>query len=548
VERAVNAVSSQEGLDRGWLTGLLAGADWPALLPPAEEVRRQRALRAMALDTLLPLLERAPLSVTIPAYQAWIAANPTHPQALAAWFNLGVVRAWLGENADAIDALAQSIQLETDLPRITEAGALIETLLCGEGLEEQSDYIEHRLFFQMQQAEPVVKLLEEWQRAERLSGAQQDQENGTLSALVLEETPHFGVGIGTPAAKLGAYMLVVGNIMRLWSPRRAGVDAIADEVMRKVGAAVNAPVHEIGYCNFSDIAMEAMLFPTRETRIEEIADRLREHAEEFFETIWLQRPLKSLGGVAPLDAAAHPTMRKKLHGLVSFVEQCFISSSPRVSDGENLQIVVVYDFNRLRRKLNLLEGPALESASGPNLDLMSTAELAAVNASELDDTRIEQAYRAALKLDARDLAGTFAKSAVTRDIADRYPFFNLLVNLAQAEGDHPGVLHLLEQAQAADAATNGSARQNDYALRRGQALAKQGQADAAYSAFKELLDRAPDELKLYGPAVESLLNQKQGARALELAERGLTQARAKQNRDVEGYLQELAAAARKLPG
>ena len=110
----MNALSSQEALDRGWLTGLLAGADWPALLPPAEEVRRQRALRAMALDTLLPLLERAPRSVTIPAYQAWIAANPTHPQALAAWFNLGVELAQANEPMQAVICYRNALALKAD--------------------------------------------------------------------------------------------------------------------------------------------------------------------------------------------------------------------------------------------------------------------------------------------------------------------------------------------------------------------------------------------------------------------------------------------------
>ena len=50
----------------------------------------------------------------------------------------------------------------SDEAKIAEAGALIEVLRCGEGME--SDYIEHRVFFQLQQGKPVIALLEEWGR------------------------------------------------------------------------------------------------------------------------------------------------------------------------------------------------------------------------------------------------------------------------------------------------------------------------------------------------------------------------------------------------
>ncbi len=39
---------------------------------------------------------------------------------------------------------------------------------------------------------------------------------------------------------------------------------------------------------------------------------------------------------------------------------------------------------------------------------------------------------------------------------------------------------------------------------------------------------------------------RQGSRALNFAEKGLVEARKQQNRDAEGHLMELAAAARKL--
>jgi predicted O-linked N-acetylglucosamine transferase (SPINDLY family) len=114
----MNALRPAEALDIGWLTGLLAGQTWPPLLPPAEEARRQRALQAMRLEALLPLLERASQEgrrgITLGAYQAWLAANPGHPQAVAAWFNLGVEFAQTGEQGQAATCYRNALALKAD--------------------------------------------------------------------------------------------------------------------------------------------------------------------------------------------------------------------------------------------------------------------------------------------------------------------------------------------------------------------------------------------------------------------------------------------------
>ena len=52
------------------------------------------------------------------------------------------------------------------------------------------------LLHALQQGDPVVALLDEWGRNARLTAVQQDQENGTLSGLILEKTAQFGIGIG----------------------------------------------------------------------------------------------------------------------------------------------------------------------------------------------------------------------------------------------------------------------------------------------------------------------------------------------------------------
>ena len=62
------------------------------------------------------------------AYETLTEQTPDDP---AAWFNLGVVHAWTGENAKGVEALYRSIDGETDDYRAEEAGALAEVLRCG---------------------------------------------------------------------------------------------------------------------------------------------------------------------------------------------------------------------------------------------------------------------------------------------------------------------------------------------------------------------------------------------------------------------------------
>jgi hypothetical protein len=288
-----------------------------------------------------------------------------------------------------------------------------------------------------------------------------------------------------------------------------------------------------------------MLFPTREgADPEQVDQKMRERAREFFEETWVRRPLKSLGGATPLDAAAHPPTRRRLPGVLRFMQECLGGAAPR-EDGQPGQ--PLYDFGRLRRKLGLTAAEA--EGADLDFDTMGAAALGGVNPQALSDEQVGQAFRAALRLDAPDLAAGFARNAVERgSIADRYPFFNHLIRSARDEGKADEVLRLLTDAEQADAATNAGGRRNDYALSRGQALARAGDIAAAYGVFREILGRSPKELRIYGTATEAMLGKKEGARALEFAEQGLKEARSQNNRDAEQQFLELSAAAKKQVG
>ena len=213
-----------------------------------------------------------------------------------------------------------------------------------------------------------------------------------------------------------------------------------------------------------------------------------------------------------------------------------------------------YDFDRLRRKLGLLEAPpaAPDQAGAPDIPAMGAAELSALAPDALDDTQVEQAFRTALKLDARELADKFARAGIARpprpDRLDRYPLFNHLIQHALAQGDTTAALDELNAGEADDCKHNDGHRRNDYELRRGQLHAKRGEHDQAQDVFDRLIDRVPTELKYRVSAAEAMMSARQGGRALRYAEGGLVEARKQQNRDVEGHLMELADAARRQGG
>src|SRR5262249_29923662 len=292
-------------------------------------------------------------------------------------------------------------------------------------------------------------------------------------------------------------------------------------------------------------------FPLRAGPNESGEDRVLRHMERYFEETWLHRPRRVLNNNTPVDAAGHPTLKKKLRGVVQFLQDCAAGG-----------IVGKYDFDRLRRRLGLLAGgapapsagaaPAAAAAKVGDIAAMGAAELAALKVDDLGDEQLEQAYRAAHKLDAKELATHFVKALLARPVgaerADRYPFYAFLVQQALTEGRLDEALDWVNEGERVDCEKNEGRRRDDYELRRGQVHVKRGEADPAQDVFQRLIDRVPSNLKYRGAAAEAMLGLKQPARALKFAEEGLAAGRQANDRDSEGYLMELAAAAKKQGG
>lgn len=477
-------------------------------------------------------------------FQMWTQKHPADP---AAWFNLGLVDAWLGNNQAAIESLAQYVERESDETKAAEAWAIAEVLRCGQGLDADADVVEHRAVAMIRDPNALIAWLQEWERGNRVVVLGSDQKSGVLSGLILEEVSSLVLsGASAPPAKLAAYFLIAGNVLQLWHPVQESLEKTFNEIQNRLGPALDEPSRAIAPAHFGDIVAEALLFPTAATTQLDSETKIRSHAQHFFEETWVNRPLKSLLRTTPTDAAKNPTLRKRLRGIVQFVEECAGQTTIRL-----------YDFNRLRQLLGLDGKAPVIAAVAANSDsrdwtAMSAAELAAVNLQELSEIDLQQALRAGIQLDAQGVADRIARSWIDRqatsDAIDRFAAYQYLISTAQQRRDLDTALEFVEAGEKFDCEHNEGRRRNEYELRRAQLLAKRGDGSAARDAFERLLARIPDDLQIAGTATEAMLGAKQSDAATRFAEHGLSRARELKNRDMEGYFLELADAARRQAG
>lgn len=463
----------------------------------------------------------------------------------AAWYNLGLSKAWLGDNLAALEALDRAIELDADDESAVETATLCEVLRCGMDMEAQCDYHDHLFFYQFNRVEAVRRMLEEWQSQRRLLGIPNEQE-GVLTALVLELSTTGLVTVGRPGAEVGrlaGYLLVAGNVLRISCSVKDTFDRLREEVRQKLSLGLTDLVERTSPPQFQEIVSEALIFPLNEPNEEAASARVLDHAGRFYEETWIHRPRKSLNDIAPVDAAGHARLRRKLTGVIRFLEEC-----------SGYGALARYEWDRLRRKLGLLGQAPAAGATGVTADLtaMSAAELAALKPEALSDEQLEKAYQTAYRLDAHELAGHFAEALVTRPVVagkgDRYPWYAFLIQKALGEGETDAALDRVDEGLKLDCESNEGRRRNEYELFRAQVHGRRGEVEAAQDTYQRLIERTPRDFKIRGRAAEAMLSLKQPARALKFAEEGVTAAKQANDRGSEEYMRELQAAAKKQLG
>ncbi|MBL8794060.1 MAG: tetratricopeptide repeat protein [Planctomycetia bacterium] len=503
----------------------------PAASLPAE--------RKAAWDQALARGASGKMSDAAKAFWELTESDPNHAPA---WYNLALLRAWLGDNRGALDALDRYIHLESDAGKAAAAWALGEALRFGQGMEEQADVLEYSYLYQIADPQRAAQAVQYWQEQRKLIVFPGRENEPVLNALVLERpTALTAEQAASRPPHLGAYLLIIMDRLRIWHTDPEALERVRTELLEKSAGGLAHETKEVNTPGFRDALSASMIFPVDVADPAQRKQLVQQENERYFEEKWLHQPRKSLNGTPPIDAAGHPVLRNKLAGIVQFMEECAVPSG------------TPYDFDRLRRKLGLLAGgpvaAATPTASEPDIAGMGVPELVQLPTATLSDDQLEKAYQSALKLDARDLAGRFALELVGRppraERPDRYPWYAHLVQLALAEGKPDAALDFLNEGEKADCEQNEGRRRNDYELRRGQLHAKRGEFDQAQDVFDRLIERVPAELRYRGTATEAMLTARQGGKALRFAEPGLALAREKQDRDSEQYFLELIDAAKR---
>jgi tetratricopeptide (TPR) repeat protein len=479
--------------------------------------------------------------------QAFDKLTQEDPADANAWHNLGLSRAWLGDNKGALAALDQFIDRTDDTAAAVEVATLCEVLRFGYGMDDTCDYQEFTATARITDTQPVGNMLNEWHSQRRLIVTPTEQE-GVFMGLVIELTPTGIVTVGRPATesgRLAGYVVIVQNVLRLMGSVPETFDRLRDEVRQKLALGLDQLKPHRTAPQFHEILSEALSFPVAASSEEENLQSVLDHAARFYEETWIHRPRKSLKRIAPVDAASHPRLRLRLLGVIAMLEQCAVNG-----------ILFRYDFNRLRHKLGLdstsAAAPALAaSASGAGSDIsaMDAPELAALQFETLPDEQLEKAYQAAYRLDAQELAGKFAAALIARPPqpgrTDLYPWVSFLIQKAMREGEFVPAIDHVNEGTRLDCERNEGKRRDDYEMWRAQVHTKQGDFEAARDVYHRLIERTPRNFKFRGKAAEAMLALKQPAKALEFAEQGAAAAKVAKDRDSEQYLLELAAAARK---
>lgn len=525
--------------------------------------------------TAKPISEAAATGKLSDARKAFEDLTQLTPDDPAAWFNLGVVLAWLGEQPRAVAALVKSLEFETDDYRAEEAGALAEVLRCGAGMENDTDHIAHTFVLRIRDPQAVMNLLRAYDQARKLRNVRADQESGMLFGLMVEEIPTLLAVGAVSMAKITARLVVNNGAIYLSHPNRESVAKAADEIYNALQLAVEQPAAGQNPLNFRDVVLEAMAQPTASGDLNAAEAKLRDHAANHFESVWIHRPLKALSGNAPVDAVGSKILRKHVFGVVKFLEDCLKLAAPSKQVGQEVVPIEIYNFANLRHKLNLeyvtADPPKVhvpeekkeEVAPAPqaavpapapepkkrDIGALNTPELAALDVAALSVGELEQAMLTAIKLDARDLAVAFAQAGLLKPFdsthPDRYRLYATAITGAAANGDSARAVELIDQGIKYDAEHNSGQLATEYRLRKARVYAKAKDVEKAAAEFEALTQMHPDEGKFYTTAAEEMLRLKSGAKALQFAEGGLEAARRTGNRDLEGHCTELVAAAQK---
>ena len=285
------------------------------------------------------------------------------------------------------------------------------------------------------------------------------------------------------------------DLLRVSSPDPAGLAALEETAVGRALAGARREKTPLPIA-WADAALGTFRLPPGLDDAAK-ASLARSVVEHVYEDLWVHQPRRSLGDLAPLEAARRAdrgdlVARARLAAVVRYREQ--LGTRPT-----HAEVYQGYPFDRLRRRLGLLTPDESDAFDAADASCMGERELDGLDPSTLDDHRLADAFRsaAALRDDARTArfaAALARRPAPARDRLDPAAVFAPLVRESLRTGDPEEALAWLTTAMTgAD-----GPRVRVFTVWSAEIHARSGRPEAALRAYQELLDR-PDSDGRPGP-------------------------------------------------
>ena len=196
----------------------------PATAARSTSIQPTRKANRQAWDQAMAKMESSRLGDVLRGFEELAKADPEDAAALAqSRADPGLAR----KSSVGTRGVERYVSVQTDEKLAAEAWAIAEVLRCGQGMEDQADYVEHSMTAQVRDPHAFVDTLSKMEKERVVAGLHVDQQQGILAGLVLEPAP---VAL-TPelqakqAQPLGAFFMLFGNMIRLWNTQLDRVEA-----------------------------------------------------------------------------------------------------------------------------------------------------------------------------------------------------------------------------------------------------------------------------------------------------------------------------------
>lgn len=451
----------------------------------------------------------------------------------AFFYNLGLTRAWVGENQGAIDALDEYVRQASDEQEAIEAWSLAEAVRLDGGQDVASDYPLHFVLYQLKDARRFVSKV---QHDQRVVDANQNEMIVQFNRID-RPMPAVSENLATfdlPIVTLRFVFHITSGVLMAYSLDAKSLELGRQDFEAEYGSLIEVQktFEQPGtYLHVTqgifDVRLPEGLTPEQSDRL------LKEKMRSYFEDKWCQRPLHSLKGNTPLDAVGHPVLRRKVAGSILLIEQLLNTLSAKLP----------YTMDELRHKLGLDQALSGDVPVVTSIGNMNAAELSGLSIESISDEELKQAFTAAKRLDANELATRFAQELVNRGtsnpdidcfIYDQHIIFQLLGE-DRVERAYASTLKMIDR----DAKQNGGKRSADYRKLRVKVLLAGKRLPEARHELDKLLSEKGDDLDLHVFATEELLRFGHKELASKYAGGGKAVAARKQDRDRLGFFEDI---------